>query len=193
MVDAIQIIDFEIFQFINSHHSVFFDRFFSVITWLGSGWVAVPLVGIIIAAVTPRRRLAAALACAAIAGTLAGVVNTQVKRVVDRPRPVALLKEHPGSGAPPVRIVGDTLRRRSFPSGHAATAFAAATMLAVPYGGYFYCAYAAALLVVYSRVYMGVHFPLDTLGGMIIGTGAALLVTLLFRWRRLSPRGGAHA
>ncbi len=81
----------------------------------------------------------------------------------------------------------------SFPSGHAATSFAGATLLArsvprlaVPF-------YALAAAIALSRIYVGVHYPLDILGGALLGFGVAtalrLLVPPLLRSRRARREG----
>jgi undecaprenyl-diphosphatase len=75
----------------------------------------------------------------------------------------------------------------SFPSGHTATAFAGATILSylVPRAAPAFYVLAAA--IAYSRLYVGVHFPLDVVGGALIGVATALL--LLAATRRRSARG----
>jgi membrane-associated phospholipid phosphatase len=66
----------------------------------------------------------------------------------------------------------------SFPSGHATVSFACATTLA------FYAPRAApaffllAAAIAWSRVYVGVHYPLDVLGGAALGVGIAIAL----RW-----------
>ena len=77
----------------------------------------------------------------------------------------------------------------SFPSGHAATAFAAATALAVLCPKLRPWALALAGAVALSRIYLRVHFPLDVLAGGLIGAalgGLAGFVAL--RALRLSER-----
>jgi undecaprenyl-diphosphatase len=75
----------------------------------------------------------------------------------------------------------------SFPSGHATASFACATILA------FYAPRAApaffvlAAAIAWSRVYVGVHYPLDVLGG----AGLGVLVALTLRF--LAARGGPEA
>jgi membrane-associated phospholipid phosphatase len=139
--------------------------------------------------VTPRSYLVNALIFAALAGTLAGIANTQTKRAVDRPRPIVYFEKHASQTEADIHIVGKPWRRHSFPSGHAATAFAAATILVALYGvGRFYLSFLPALLVAYSRVYMGVHFPFDTLAGALIGIGVVFLLASVFRRLKLLPR-----
>jgi undecaprenyl-diphosphatase len=76
----------------------------------------------------------------------------------------------------------------SFPSGHATTSFACATLLAwltplpkVPL-------FALAALIAFSRVYNGVHYPLDVIGGAALGIAIATALRLLAEGRRRSRR-----
>jgi len=71
----------------------------------------------------------------------------------------------------------------SFPSGHTATAVAGAIMLSafVPRLTPLFVVLAAA--IAYSRVYVGVHFPLDLVGGAAIGAATALLLLAAVRRR----------
>jgi undecaprenyl-diphosphatase len=71
----------------------------------------------------------------------------------------------------------------SFPSGHTATATAAAVVLSalVPRLAPLFVILAVA--IAYSRVYVGVHFPLDLLGGAVIGAATALLLLGVARRR----------
>jgi len=64
----------------------------------------------------------------------------------------------------------------SFPSGHAATSFACATVLSalVPGGAPAFVALAAA--IAYSRLYLGVHWPGDVVAGAALGVATALLL-----------------
>jgi undecaprenyl-diphosphatase len=68
----------------------------------------------------------------------------------------------------------------SFPSGHAATSFACAATLA-PFVGRRAAVvlYVLAAAIAYSRVYVGVHYPLDVLGGAALGLLVARVLRLL--------------
>jgi undecaprenyl-diphosphatase len=74
----------------------------------------------------------------------------------------------------------------SFPSGHAATSFACATVLAYASPRLRAPALLLAALIAYSRLYNGVHFPLDVIGGAALGAaiGAVLARALRLRARR---------
>ena len=72
----------------------------------------------------------------------------------------------------------------SFPSGHTSTAFATATALTLSTKKWYVAvpSYAYAFAVGYSRMRLGVHFPSDVLGGMVVGIGSSLLVFQLDKW-----------
>ncbi len=73
---------------------------------------------------------------------------------------------------------------KSFPSNHSLNSFALANILAFywPSGAVYYFIY--AILAAYSRVYVGVHYPLDVIAGMMIGIIFAVVIrrALLLRF-----------
>ena len=68
----------------------------------------------------------------------------------------------------------------SFPSNHAANSFCAATLLSLCFRNTTIMAFAFALIVCYSRVYLKVHYPSDILGGMVLGTAMGFLGYLIY-------------
>jgi membrane-associated phospholipid phosphatase len=115
-------------------------------------------------------RRAAAHGLAAVAVT-ASVVNLVAKPLGGRRRP-----DRAGQHVPVARQV-PMPASTSFPSGHAAAAFAFATGVghvlppaAIPLHG-------LAALVAYSRVHTGVHYPVDVIAGAVIGTALAQAAT----------------
>ncbi len=111
------------------------------------------------------------------------VANVPAKLSIRRDRP-------PLQGVPVVRQLRRQPTTTSFPSGHAASAAAFATGVAMesPVTGAAVGALAGA--VAYSRIYVGVHYPADVLAGVVIGVGCALLTAK--RWPR-RPAGPARA
>lgn len=71
-----------------------------------------------------------------------------------------------------------------FVSSHAANSFAAATLLAlvIRYRVVTLSLFSWAVLQCYSRVYLGVHYPGDILGGIVVGVLVGWLVWRLMRW-----------
>jgi membrane-associated phospholipid phosphatase len=65
----------------------------------------------------------------------------------------------------------------SFPSGHTTAAFATATALSLSYKKWYVTvpSFAYAGMVGYSRMRLGMHYPSDVLGGIVIGIGSGLL------------------
>jgi len=78
-----------------------------------------------------------------------------------------------------VRVLTGCGGSYSFPSNHAANITAAMAFISLRYKKYtiFFLSFAAA--VSYSRVYVGVHYPLDVLGGAILGALIALIFHLI--------------
>lgn len=91
-----------------------------------------------------------------------------------RPRPCRAL-EH-------VRLLAGCTSSSSFPSHHAANVFAVASFFAYTYRRAVLPLSLLAFLVGYSRIYVGAHYPLDVLGGAMLGTGLGLLGGFL-AWR----------
>lgn len=153
------------------------------VTFLGD---TVPAV--VIALLFARRypQLVWAAVLAAVAGTL---YTHSLKPLFDAPRPPLVLD------AESLRVVGHVLRRHSFPSGHALTAFTVAGVLVFCFRQTWLRALilAAASAVALSRVLVGVHWPVDVAAGAFGGWLSAWLGVLgAQRWQwGLTLRGRA--
>jgi undecaprenyl-diphosphatase len=149
------------------HRLGWLDPFFvalSVIGFAGLVWVvlAPPL------AIWSRRAVLATTVLVAAGVWASDLLATGLKALFDRPRPFERLGE-----ADP--LLGGTVGA-SFPSGHAATSFAGAVLIALLVRRAVPFLFALAVLISFSRVYVGVHYPLDLVGGALLGTAVALAV-----------------
>jgi undecaprenyl-diphosphatase len=115
-----------------------------------------------------------------LAVLLGETLSRTLKLVIDRQRPAFHYKE-----PPPLMHIPHT---NSFPSGHAATSFAAAAVLArfVPRWAAVGL-YVLAALIAWSRVYVGAHYPLDVVGGALLGLLIATALRPLPGALRRSP------
>jgi undecaprenyl-diphosphatase len=134
-----------------------------------------------------RNRSILPIAAAAAAAGAAFVLANVAKVIANRPRPYlvtadAVLRQSPAHGT-------------SFPSSHTAVTLAVAITL-VPFlarplaaAGIGY-----AVLVGWSRVYLGVHYPMDVLAGAGIGmaVGGAVLLALRMLLRRAGRAANGH-
>ena len=135
------------------------------ITHLGSAWGAVGALALATLVQRPRFALVTAAAILTL-----GIIIGVAKVLTARPRPFVQLAG--------VRVVGLKPADLSYPSGHSTMAFNIATLLALglPLAYPWRLAvYALACLVGYSRLHLGVHYPLDVLAGATLGTGWGLL------------------
>lgn len=166
--------DRQLFRAINGlPHTKYSDRYVSVLSDLGEGigWVAGG-VALAILGGPKGRRAGAATAAASLAATY--VVQVRVKPLFRRVRPFVNREAN---------VVGVRPADHSFPSGHTASSFAAATALAFFYPRAAPLAYAVATGVGMSRVHLGVHFPSDAAVGGAIGIGIGTFAGWLFKRR----------
>ncbi|MET9444446.1 phosphatase PAP2 family protein [Streptomyces sp. NPDC006610] len=113
----------------------------------------------------------AALVWAPLAAGVAVLVNVPIRGFVERPRP---FRSHHGLD---VLIGGKT--DFSFVSDHATIAMALGVGLFVAHRTFGLVGIGLALLEGFCRVYMGVHYPTDVIGGFALGTAVALLLSPL--------------
>lgn len=140
---------------------------FIFITRLGNGGFIWILGSILLLAPKKTRKIGVMAVAALICSVL--IDNVMLKNAVARTRPYEVIEGL-------TSLVG-VQKDFSFPSGHTGSSFAAAVVMfrglpkkfGVP-------ALILAFLIGFSRLYVGVHYPTDVLGGALIGTGIALFV-----------------
>lgn len=170
-------------------------------------WVPIAILAGVLVFIFGGFRGRAALVCCGLAiGLTDGIVVDSMKSMVGRPRPmvvmegvriVDLAKAKPRFLAlwKPVHVeyskpLIQPVRGNSFPSGHASNNFALAMVIALFYRRWGWLYFLPATLISYSRVYVGSHYPSDTLVAMILGAGLACLCvfTCDLLWRKFAGR-----
>ncbi|WP_329135692.1 phosphatase PAP2 family protein [Streptomyces sp. NBC_00670] len=111
----------------------------------------------------------AALVWAPLAAGVAVLVNVPIRGFVERPRPFV---DHDG-----LDVLVDGKNDFSFVSDHATLTMAIAVGLFVANRRFGMAGIGLALLEGFCRVYMGVHYPTDVVGGFALGTAVALLLS----------------
>jgi undecaprenyl-diphosphatase len=158
------------------HRVAWLDPIFVGLSIVGS-WAAVWLaIALAVAFVWRRPNVFLVVATTALATNL---VTAVIKEAVGRERPPAIVLD-----PEPLMEVPTT---SSFPSGHASISFACAYVLSRLAPRLTPFVYVLAALIAFSRIYVGVHFPLDVLAGALLGTVVAIALLRLLGALRRSP------
>lgn len=179
--------EFDILHAIQNIRSDILDNIMLFITRLGDGgliWIIIGILFLTIPAVgdetkehLKERRMAGLMLLLSMLLTFL-CVNIVLKNIVQRLRPFQV-----DASVTPLIFPGET----SFPSGHTAHGFAAATAIFLYRKKAGIAAYILASVIAFSRMYLFVHFPTDILGGIVAGTLCAVVVNYCFR-RRIAQR-----
>jgi undecaprenyl-diphosphatase len=156
------------------------DYLLWLVTWCTDGVILVASVGVVLWYVDRQtfHRHYRWLLIAILAGSL---VVQAIKFGVARPRPLREFAAWLEAGTIHINVIGPALRHRSFPSGHTQVMASVSMYLFCLYPRQWYWWSASLVLVGLSRIYVGVHFPLDVLAGALLG----MLSTLgVWHWRR---------
>lgn len=153
-----------------------FLAFFSSLNDYGLFWI-LPAIALLI----PRSTRRAGAACLLALLFTAVIGNGILKPLIARPRPFVALA---------LPLVIPPPGHYSFPSGHAGSSFAAATVLYLRFPGWpGKLAMALAVLMAFTRVYFTVHYFSDVLAGALLGVLCALAAMGLTRPWGKSTKG----
>ena len=173
-------LDIRIFYFLNKElANPVLDFIMPIIT--NESFIIIPVVLVAVYfMIKGSRNTRMALLCMIIAVRLADFVAYRlIKPFFGRLRPCDVL--------PHVHILVKA-GRYSFPSNHAANMMALAVVTAFFYKKYAWIVFVIALIEGFSRVYVGVHYPLDVMNGYILGALSAFLVMAVYRGIELEKK-----
>ncbi|WOB41781.1 phosphatase PAP2 family protein [Thermoleptolyngbya oregonensis NK1-22] len=169
--------DEPILQAVHAASTPALDRIAQGMTRLGSPWILPPLAGLMAIALVPLQRWRSLLyVVLSLAGST--LINIGLKDLWKRDRP--FLWE---SGAPRPHDF-------SFPSGHAMTSVAIGVVLLILLGSSRWRPWAAlfgvlfVLAIGWTRLYLGVHYPSDILGGWLVAIAWTVGLSLLIQPQR---------
>ena len=173
------------FIVLNQLHNRNMDFFFARYTFLGDGTCSLIVCAIML--FTKQRNLAL---CILLAYLSSGLFAQTLKHLIFAPRPRIYFET---SSIPFYLDFFKTscAGNNSFPSGHTTSAFALATVLASHFKRTLHSIllFTGALLVGFSRVYTGEHFPLDVWTAMVIGIVFGLIAIILLKDKTITLRG----
>lgn len=170
-MDAIQGMDAAVFRALNSGFTNrLFDAYMPFVTDKYNFLGILMLLGALAIAFDWEKALRVML-LAAVVVLASDFIGTELKHLVGRIRPC-----HALSG---VRLLNGCSKSFSFPSGHATNIFAIMIFLSTRYKRFMPAFIFMATSVAYSRIYVGVHYPMDVMAGAILGTGCALIMSFV--------------
>jgi len=154
------------------------DIFFVSLNWLGSSFVLIPIV-LVILFLKGRNQTGKYLFVFLFSLLLGDIIVHILKEVFSIPRPLAYF------GKEAVNVLGPPLKKGSFPSGHSQTVFTGVLLLCWIMPGWCPVFIITGLLSCISRCYIGAHFPLDIAGGIVIAVVSFFTARMVFEKRML--------
>jgi undecaprenyl-diphosphatase len=175
MSEILYKIDLVIFYFFNHSLSApFLDKFFSLITNVNNWYIAYAILLLISIIKGGRKGRIAAIGVLILITITDQVSHQIVKEIFHRLRPCIVLSD----AIIPLGCNGTF----SFPSNHAFNNFAAAVFIYKFFPKLKWALFITAVLISLSRVYLGLHYPSDILGGAVFGIVFGYLFALLVQW-----------
>lgn len=175
-MDHITKIDLAVNLFIQENlRTDWLTTFMKTFTVLNNGGLLVIGVVLLLLALKPYRYIGLVMSLSLVMEFILN--NLFLKKLIARPRPYEIFRE--------VDLLVMRARDSSFPSGHTGSAFAISLvfylLLPEKFKGYGWLAILLSVLMGYSRLYVGIHYPTDVLGGALLGCLTSIFAVRLLK------------
>ena len=171
MIEIFKKVDNTILRWINvKFRNKTFDKIMPIITSAGNLGIIWIVISVLLITKKDYRVLGQTILIALVITTIIG--EGIIKNIVKRKRPFY--------GDDDEELLISRPITYSFPSGHTASSFAVATVFIKTDNAASLEIILLACLIAFSRIYLGVHYPSDVIGGGIIGTLCGLITVMLF-------------
>jgi len=180
VIEFLKNLDSAVFIFLNGIHSAITDF---LMLWISNKWIWIPLYIILIYVIIKREKYKAVLSIGIIILLVVITDFTSVylfKELIQRLRPC-----HDPELINNIHLVGNSCGGKyGFVSSHAANHFALAVFLSRFFQNrrFSIFIYLWAVIIAYSRIYIGVHYPGDIIGGIILGTITGILFWKTYKY-----------
>jgi membrane-associated phospholipid phosphatase len=170
-------VDASLFRWVIAHRTPLLDQ--TMVT-LAHGGGLVWTLGAVMLGLVFRGRWPGVFQVTLAIGLAALLADFAAKPIIARHRPFVSITDY--------EVMAKPQRSGSFPSTHAAAAFAGAFAMGRLFPELHGALWLVAALVAFARIYVGVHYPLDVIGGAVIGVAAAGFAVGGTRWKAAKAR-----
>jgi undecaprenyl-diphosphatase len=170
--DILQKLDTQLFLFLNSVISCTLLNYFFVAITDARFWIVPAIVATVLFIKQEHNKALIVVLLALLTIAISDPVSSQIfKPLLHRPRPC-----HPDFFVNSAHMLFGFKSSLSFPSSHSTNMFALAFIFTKFYPSRWHVFFAFASLIGFSRIYVGVHYPADVVGGALLGLSIAWIV-----------------
>lgn len=157
--------ELSVLSFLNNLHTPLLDSIFVFITHLGDKGLLWIILGLILIFIPKYKKAGYCVLLALLINLI--ICNITLKPLFARVRPYEYVEG--------LRLLIEKPHDFSFPSGHSAASFAAATAMQLNFKKWGIPFLVIAFLIAFSRLYLHVHFPSDVIFGILLGILSAYI------------------
>lgn len=175
MTDFLYSIDVAVFRFINGTlANPVTDKLMPFITDVTHWYLVYVLLWFIILFKGGKYRIGLAIGMILLVTISDQISSNLLKNLIERSRPCKVLEN--------VHLLVTCTDSFSFPSSHAVNNFAAAMFFTFFYRKLKWILFSVATLMALSRIFVGVHYPSDVVGGALIGILIGYILAVLYNF-----------